>query len=110
MKLTKRENDRFYDENNNSWITEQLATVYSPTLINCRYCSDCSNCSNCSSCISCYICVNCSNCSECYRCRDCISLYRHYNEEKLKPQKYDTEDTIIRPELDINNRRLEIEL
>jgi hypothetical protein len=37
-------------------------------------------------------------------------LYRHYNEEKLKPQKYDTEDTIIRPELDINNRRLEIEL
>ncbi len=80
MKLRKR-NNRWYDENGNSWITEELATTYSPTLtncyncrgcINCYNCSGCSNCKDCSSCRDCYNCSNCSNCSSCTYCSNCI--------------------------------------
>ena len=77
MTITKR-NDRWYDENDNSWSTEESATRFSPTLNNCSSCSDCSwcrDCSNCSNC-SCSHCGSCSNCSDCYDCSDCSNCRR----------------------------------
>ncbi len=125
MTITKRD-DRWYDENDNSWLSEEAATLYSPTLTscyncsNCSYCDDCSNCSNCSNCSDCYSCIDCSSCSSCINCSSCIDCYdcndckyvccltdRTRFTAQFEPA---TEDTIIRPELDINNRRLEIEL
>jgi len=70
MKLTKRGN-RWYDKNDNSWDTEELATLHSPTLTNCRCCSDCSSCSYCRWCSSCSSCAYCSNCSSCIDCSYC---------------------------------------
>ena len=52
MKITKRD-DRWYDENDNSWSTEESATQFSPTLTNCISCRDCRWCNDCSNCIDC---------------------------------------------------------
>ena len=53
----KKINDRWYDENNNSWNcdfeTEESALIKSKSLIGCSYCSDCSDCSRCSGCSDC---------------------------------------------------------
>jgi len=107
MKLTKRD-DRWYDERGNSWLSEELATLYSPTLTNCSYCDDCSNCRNCSSCSNC---SSCRDCISCYDCNDCKYVCCLTDRTRFTAQfEPATEDTIIRPELDINNRRLEIEL
>jgi len=78
MKITKRYN-RWYDENNNSWLSEELATLYSPTLtgctscIDCGWCDNCSSCNNCSNCRYCNDCIYCKGCNGCYDCRDCNS-------------------------------------
>ena len=73
MKITKRDN-RWYDKNNNSWSTEELATRYSPTLTNCRECRDCSYCEDCS---------NCSGCSHCNHLID----KKNYKPQPIKPKK-----------------------
>ena len=113
MTITKRD-DRWYDENNNSWITEESAILYSPTLTDCSNCSSCSNCSGCSYCSNCRYCsdcIYCSSCSDCYRCSDCKYVCCLTDRTRFTAQfEPATEDTIIRPEPDINNRRLEIEL
>ena len=62
MIITKRDN-RWYDENNNSWRTEESATQLSPTLTNCRWCRDCSYCDDCSYCGDCRSCKSCNNVS-----------------------------------------------
>ena len=137
MKLRKR-NNRWYDENNNSWITEESATQYSPTLTNCYDCRGCSNCSSCrdcyncsycSSCSNCSSCINCYNCSDCSNCRNCISCSRcsgcsickgckqsieldfkkNYKPQPIKSKKKN-KIAKIRQEYNINDRRLEIEL
>ena len=68
-------NNRWVDENNNSWSadieTKESATKKSETLIYCSNCSDCRNCSN------------CSNCSDCSNCRYC-------SDYKSNPQRYIT--------------------
>lgn len=80
------ENNRYYDENNNSWSCEletmESAELKSKSLVNCfdcRDCIDCSNCrdcrrcSDCRSCIDCSSCIDCRDCSDCSYCRDCSS-------------------------------------
>jgi len=124
MKITKRENDRWYDENNNSWDSVELATFYSPTLTTCSYCSGCSYCSNCSSCrdcsycnlcndctrcTNCDYCDNCSHCGYCSDCSDCLGLYNYRDKENLEPQVRILPPT-SRIELDINDRKLEPDL
>lgn len=64
-------NNRWYDENNNSWATKKDAKKYSPTLTHCYDCYDCSDCSDCSECRRCYNCSGCSDCVDCSRCSDC---------------------------------------
>jgi len=123
MTITKI-NNRWYDENNNSWLSEEAATQYSPTLTNCRdcrgcsncddcsYCDDCSNCSGCSTCggcINCSVCSVCSDCSSCNDCSDCKKCYKCDNGTHLEPVQIKTE-VMIRPELDINDRKLEPDL
>jgi hypothetical protein len=75
MKIIQNQvNQRWYDENKNSWLTEETATQKSPTLRHCSDCSDCSDCSycsNCSDCSNCFYCSNCSRCSRCSNCSDC---------------------------------------
>ena len=98
MTITKR-NNRWYDENNNSWITEESATQYSPTLTNCY---DCRGCSNCSSCYSCSYCGNCKDCFHCYLCKICSNLRFYEKGSQL--------NTIIRVEANAFDRKLEIDL
>ena len=79
MKITKKYN-RWYDENNNSWSTKELAENYSPTLENCTNCTDC------------YYCTHCTNCTAC--------TDRHKNgraTENIKDEKQNAEniDSII---------------
>jgi hypothetical protein len=68
-------NNRWYDENNNSWNadieTEESSLKKSKSLI---YCSDCSDCSYCS---------DCRGCSDCSYCRGCSGI-------KSNPQRYVT--------------------
>lgn len=139
MKITKRD-DRWYDENDNSWSTEESATQFSPTLTNCiscrecrwcyncrdcNYCSYCRDCSNCSSCNNCSRCINCSSCSycvDCNDCRDCIScrycrdcsycesIYDLSNKISFAAQFKDRQEPTIRVEIDINDRKLEPDL
>ena len=133
MKITKI-NSRWYDENNNSWITEESATLYSPTLTNCRWCSDCRDCNSCSWCNDCYSCINCIYCSSCINCsscsycvdcndcRDCIScrycrdcsycesIYDLSNKISFAAQFKDRQEPTIRVEIDINDRKLEPDL
>jgi hypothetical protein len=130
MKITKRENDRWYDENNNSWDSEELATQLSPTLTDCndcyrcrdcRDCGHCRGCINCSDCLSCDICVDCRNCrlcrycyacygcSWCNNCSNCLGLYNYRDKENLEPQVRILPPT-SRIELDINDRKLEPDL
>ena len=134
MTITKRD-DRWYDERGNSWRTEESATTYSLTLINCRDCSNCNNCSNCINCNNCIgcshcsSCINCYNCSDCSNCRNCISCSRcsgcsickgckqsieldfkkNYKPQPIKSKKKN-KIAKIRQEYNINDRRLEIEL
>jgi hypothetical protein len=125
MKLTKRA-DRWYDENGNSWITEELATTYSPTLTNCYNCRDCSSCSNCSSCINCSYCSDCINCNSCRSCSRCSACYncigckgckqsieldfkKNYKPQPIKSKKKN-KIAKIRQEYNINDRKLELEL
>jgi len=74
----KKINDRWYDENNNSWNcdfeTEESALIKSKSLIGCSRCSDCSDCSCCS---------GCSGCSDCSCCSGCSDM-------KSNPQRYTT--------------------
>jgi hypothetical protein len=101
----KKINDRWYDENNNSWnaITEtkESALAKSKTLTNCRscsgcsgcsYCSDCSDCSGCSYCRSCRSCSGCSDCSDCSGCSYCRSCRScsGCSDYKTNPQRYTT--------------------
>ena len=140
MKITKRAN-RWYDENNNSWETKQLATLYSPILtncsycINCRYCNDCSYCDDCShctrcsscsdcsycshcrdcrdcnNCINCSNCSNCSYCSYCANCNSCSNISSENDKSWFKSMYYGDEvNKEIRSELDINNRKLDLDL
>ena len=135
MTITKRD-DRWYDERGNSWDTEEAATLYSPTLTdctNCYNCYSCTNCSHCSSscinckdCSSCRDCYNCSNCidcrdcngcSDCSSCRDCIycsscsNISSENDKSWFKSMYYGDEvNKEIRPELDINNRKLDLDL
>jgi hypothetical protein len=122
MTITKRDN-RWYDENYNSWLSEEAATQYSPTLTNCRECrgcsncNDCYNCSNCSNCITCITCINCSDCSDCSNCSRCTSCNRCSNissendKSWFKSMYYGDEvNKEIRSELDINNRKLDLDL
>ena len=116
MTITKR-NDRWYDENNNSWLSEEAATLYSPTLTDCRWCRDCrdcSGCSGCSGCSNCYNCIDCSNCgicsncidcSNCSNCRNCISCSScSYRGDWIDNKKY---EPVIRPFIDCTNRLLD---
>jgi hypothetical protein len=96
MKITKRA-DRWYDENNNSWLSEEAATLYSPTLTNC------SNCNNCNYCRDCSYCSNCNNCRKCENCYLVSSLENYAPLLKFEPSS-------TRPELDINDRKLEPDL
>ena len=77
----KKINNRWYDENNNSWSanleTEESALAKSKTLISC------SNCIDCRGCIDCRDCIDCSNCSGCSGCRGCSYC-------KTNPQRYVT--------------------
>ena len=56
----KKSNDRWYDENNNSWDaaieTKDSALAKSKRLIDCRGCSYCSDCRGCSYCSYCSYC------------------------------------------------------
>jgi len=132
MKITKIAN-RWYDENNNSWDTEEAATLYSPTLTNCYNCSNCSNCSvcsdcsnwcsNCNDCDSCRDCINCNNCGSCSSCSNCRSCCRCSDCDNCKfiASLFDRvevdasliescKENLVREEFDLNNRKLEIEL
>ena len=58
MNITQNKLDKlWYDDNGNSWPTKEQAELYSPTLLNCSYCS------------------YCKNCSYCYNCEDCNNIY-----------------------------------
>ena len=116
MTITKR-NDRWYDENNNSWITEESATQYSPTLTDCRWCggcrdcsgcSGCSGCSYCSRCTYCSNCINCNSCRSCSGCRSCIDCSScsscSYRGDWIDNKKY---EPVIRPFIDCTNRLLD---
>ena len=92
MTITKRDN-RWFDENNNSWDSEEEATLYSPTLTDCTSCFNCYSCIDCSSCIDCR---DCSYCSSCIGCNDWT------NNMKYEP--------VIRPFIDCTNRLLEPDL
>ena len=76
-------NNRWVDENNNSWSadieTKESARNKSESLIDCRSCSDCSYCSDCCSCRNCRNCRNCRDCSDC-------------SDYKSNPQRYVTEN------------------
>jgi len=137
MTITKRDT-RWYDENYNSWDTKESATLHSPTLTdcrwcrgcsdcrrcsNCRYCSDCNACSGCNGCRDCYNCSNCidcrdcNGCSDCSSCRDCIycsscsNISSENDKSWFKSMYYGDEvNKEIRPELDINNRKLDLDL
>ena len=73
-------NNRWVDDNNNSWrkeiYTEEQAEAYSKTLKNCSYCSGCLYCSDCSGCSRCSDCSYCSDCSGCSYCSDCSGCSR----------------------------------
>lgn len=73
-------NDRWVDENNNSWDanteTEESAELKSKSLNNCSDCSDCSGCSDCSVCLRCLGCSRCSRCSGCSHCSYCSDCLR----------------------------------
>lgn len=67
--------DKYWvDDNNNRWnsdcYTEEEATQYSNSLINCSYCTNCTNCINCSDCTRCGDCSDCTNCINCSYCKD----------------------------------------
>ena len=68
-------NNRWVDDNNNSWSTtletEESAMAKSKTLVNCRHCRDCSDCSGCSGCSDCSDCSGCSGCRGCSYCSGC---------------------------------------
>ena len=101
MTITKI-NNRWYDENNNSWITEQLATLYSPTLINCRWCKDCYDCSKCRRCSNCSNCSGCDSCRGCSNCSECDDCTDWTDNKKYEP--------VVRPFIDCTNRLLEPDL
>jgi hypothetical protein len=71
MKFTNK-NNRWYDENDNSWEKKEDAEKYAPTLTNCTWCANCYNCTNCGHCNNCSYCHNCTNCEHCKYCIDCI--------------------------------------
>lgn len=89
----KKINNRWYDENNNSWSalfeTEESSFLKSKSLSNCRYCSDCSDCSYCSDCSGCSNCSDCSDCSNCSGCSGCGGC-GGCSEIKSNPQRYIT--------------------
>lgn len=74
MKFTNKDN-RWYDENNNSWEKKEHAEKYAPTLTNCTWCTNCYNCTDCYYCIDCGHCNNCCYCANCYHCRCCDNCY-----------------------------------
>lgn len=74
MRIIKKVNNFWVDENNNSWecekTTKKQAILYSKSLKNCQDCAECVNCSDCKDCIDC---LNCKNCIKCYDCNNCDS-------------------------------------
>ena len=86
-------NNRWYDENNNSWSayieTKESSLKKSKSLRGCSYCSDCSDCrgcwdcSYCSDCSYCWDCRGCSYCNYCSYCSYCSGI-------KSNPQRYTT--------------------
>ena len=95
----KKLNNRWYDENNNSWNanleTKESALAKSKTLSDCSGCSDCrdcSNCSGCSGCRDCNYCSDCIGCSDCSGCNDCsgCSNCRGCSGYKTNAQRYIT--------------------
>jgi hypothetical protein len=75
----KKINDRWVDDNNNSWaddIDEATAAIYSESLtncLNCQDCQDCQDCLNCQDCQDCQDCRYCLNCQDCQDCQDCLN-------------------------------------
>ena len=92
----KKINNRWVDENNNTWNaeteTEESALKKSQSLINCSYCSDCSRCSDCSDCLGCSYCSDCSRCSDCSHCLYCSRCLgcSDCSDYKETPQRYVT--------------------
>lgn len=93
----KKIDEYWVDDNGNKWpryrINEELAIIYSNTLINCHNCYNCSNCINCNDCNDCSGCYNCrycgycSNCSNCDNCSDCSKCRGCYNCRSAKNYK-----------------------
>jgi hypothetical protein len=75
-------NNRWYDENNNSWSanieTEESAQLKSNSLINCKSCYSCYSCKYCNSCTYCYYCKYCNSCDSCDYCKSCNYCYSCY--------------------------------
>jgi len=74
MKFTNK-NNRWYDENDNSWEKKEDAEKYAPTLTNCTWCANCYHCTQCYNCTNCGRCNNCSDCANCYHCTWCANCY-----------------------------------
>ena len=95
----KKINNRWIDENNNSWdydlYTKVQAEKYSESLMNshnCHNCHNCCFCSNCSNCTYSRFCRNCHNCRYCHRCRSCHNcrFCSDCGYFKIDPQRYTT--------------------
>lgn len=70
---TKRD-DGWYDKDGNSWNTLEEAKKYSPTLIDCKNCTDCKYCTNCIGCFNCNYCIKCVSCFHCSSCANCYNV------------------------------------
>ena len=100
-------NNRWYDERNNSWATQEAAEKYSPTLSNCSNCSGCSGCSDCSNCSNCFGCSYCSDCSNCSYCSDCSNCYKLCNIRNQTP-KAETQNDLSGKIIEIDGKKYKL--